>query len=359
MISKNEKINVPFSAKIDLPQNSGHSKDETHLSKNNFRTNTRRFIQKTGDAFIECPPRGLKGDPNFDFYDFLTLGTVPYVVGSLTFMGLFNGIGKHFDSFSKSMAAKTGNKLALGVLFYGLAKSLSKPLITKPVKLATGVDTEMPFENVVYSIPTKPGETNITKIQQRKVFDSVEFPRFDLLYDNSADKEHYMKYYDSVAKRLGIQDDMSASDAKVKPIIKDIVSRTTTANHISSYLWAATGVAFALQQPWDGFFNALSSKSWKHVSGSNVGLGGKIKNIGSNLLRIGSGFIDSAKESAKSLWNGAAGTSGIRKHAGKVLLGVALASSIFGATNAIIGAKKKAHQQKSDVIDRTKQTVVI
>ncbi|MBQ6516278.1 hypothetical protein IJI31_03765 [bacterium] len=358
MISANNKINGSFSAKIDLPQNSGHSADETHLSKNNLRTNTRRFVQKTGAAFIECPPRGLKGDPNFDFYDFLTLGTVPYAVGSLTFMALFNGVGRHFDSFSKSMAAKTGNKLALGVLFYGIAKGLSKNLITKPVKWATGVDTEMPFENVVYSIPTKPGETNITKIQQRKVFDSVEFPRFDLLYDNSGDKNQYMKYYDSVAKRLGVHDDMSASDAKIKPVIKDIVSRTTTANHISSYLWAATGVAYALQQPWDGFFNALSSKAWKRASG-NSGMAEKLANVGSNLKRIGSGFADSAIESAKSLWNGANGATGLKKHAGKIVLGVALASSVLGATNAIIGARKKAQQQKAEVIDRTKQTTVM
>jgi len=104
-------------------------------------------------------------------------------------------------------------------------------------------------------------------------------------------------------------------------------------------------------------FNALSPSKWSTHAGK--GFGGRIKNFGSNMLRIGSSFCRNLKESTKELYNGPAGASGFKKHAGKVLLGLALASSILGATNAIIGAKKSAKQQKNSTIDKTKTYTVL
>jgi len=104
--------NIPFKGDVKLPSNA-YDKDGTRICKNTPKNGIRRFVQKTTSAFTEYPVKGLKGDPNSDFYEFLTMGTVPYVIGSLTFMGLFNGICK----------SQIGSKLALGVLFYGLGKN--------------------------------------------------------------------------------------------------------------------------------------------------------------------------------------------------------------------------------------------
>ncbi len=77
--------------------------------------------------------------------------------------------------------------------FYGVLKEFIKNLVTKPIKASTGVDTEMPYQNKVYPLPKEAGEAAIIEpqYQQRKVFDSKEFYRKDLL-DRA--------YFDGVAK---------------------------------------------------------------------------------------------------------------------------------------------------------------
>ena len=45
---------------------------------------------KLKNAFTEYPKKGLKGSKNANFYQFLTMGTVPYLVGSATLIGVFN-----------------------------------------------------------------------------------------------------------------------------------------------------------------------------------------------------------------------------------------------------------------------------
>ncbi len=79
-------------------------------------------------------------------------------------------------------AQSLGKKMALGVLFYGIMKEISKSFVTKPVKTLTGVDTELPYAKVIYELPENINDTDITSIEYHKVFESVEFPRWDLLY---------------------------------------------------------------------------------------------------------------------------------------------------------------------------------
>ena len=40
-------------------------------------TRLQQGFQKTSSAFIDYPIKGLKGDINSDFYEFLTMGIVP------------------------------------------------------------------------------------------------------------------------------------------------------------------------------------------------------------------------------------------------------------------------------------------
>ena len=64
--------------------------DETHILPNNLSTRMDQSTQKTMSAFIDYPVKGLKGDINSNFYEFLTMGTVPYILGSAMFMVVFN-----------------------------------------------------------------------------------------------------------------------------------------------------------------------------------------------------------------------------------------------------------------------------
>ncbi len=145
--------NINFSA--DGNDKNKKALDYTHdtLLKNNLATRTLIGIDKLTNAMTVYPVKGLKGSKNANFYEFLTMGTVPYLIGSAMLMGVFNAANKFFAPFARSKASAIGQKMALGVLFYGIAKSVSKSFISKPVQLMTGIDTERPYAKVIYELP--------------------------------------------------------------------------------------------------------------------------------------------------------------------------------------------------------------
>ena len=338
-------------------------KEETYLKPNTLKNKLMSGYQKTTSAFIEYPVKGLKGSKKSNFYEFLSMGTVPYLVGSATLMAVFNGVSKFFVDQAAVKAAKSiGNKMALGVVFYGLAKSLSKGLISKPVKLATGIATEMAYEKHVYSDPKLNLKHPIHEYEQHKVMESHDFPRYDMMYGDKVGKPHnYL--FDEIAKKNGLGENLPASDTEVKPLIKDVISRSNTAKSISSYLWAAVGVMLAVQTPWNHFFKAASKSSWhKFAKAPDANfvqnIAGRAVNTAKNIGRISMSFGRSLVDSAKELYKGPVGEKGFTKHAGKIMLGIAAASSILGAANTIYGAKTAAGQKHRNVFDKKDKITV-
>ncbi len=309
------------------------------LLDNNLKTKFEVGSDKLVKAFTKYPAKGFKGDRNSNFYEFLTMGTVPYVLGSAALMGVFNLANKHFTPFANSKAGSIGKKMALGVAFYGIAKEASKALINKPVKAMTGVDTEMPYAKVVEGFPRFEGDTNTKSVEYHKVFESVEFPRYDLLYGKT--NEDRNAYYDKVAKKLGLGENLASSDKEVKPRLKEIIARSNTAKSISSYLWAATGVGIATQKPWDNFF--VAAKKGKGFE--------KVKNM---VRSFGNNFVKSVKD----LWTGGANPTKVQKYAGKALIGAAVAATVVGVANTVINAKKSAKLEDKNIFDENRKVVV-
>lgn len=365
----NSALGANIATTQQLPATPEHIPDDTKIIKNNIKNRTRRSFQRTTSAFTEYPVKGLTGNKKSTFYEFLTMGTVPYLLGSATFIALFNTVSK-FPNFNKKGAKALGNKMALGVIFFGLAKNLSKSLITKPVKWATGIDTEMPYQRVSYTIPTSKDDTPIPEYEQHYVMESRDFPRFDLLYDidknylNSDEKGKGLPrnyYYDKIAAKNGLGTNLEASDAEVKPIIKDVISRSNTAKSLSTFAWGAVGVSLAAQSSWDHFFNALSKKSWnKFKSNPNenaaVNLADKVINTTKNVARITKSFGRNFVNASKELYHGPNFEKGYNKHAGKIMLGIASALSVLGAINTIYGAKTSGDRKL--VIDSNKKVTV-
>ena len=299
--------------------------DKDTLLKNNLQTRTRIACDKFFNALSMYPAKGFRGDKNANFYEFLTMGSIPYVIGSLTLMSVFNAANRFFEPFAKSVASKMGSKMALGVLFYGILKSATKPLVTTPVKWITGVDTEVPYAKVNYELPDNVDDTDITSIEYHKAFESKEFPRWDLFYKSEAKGENRNEYYDKIAKKLGLGENLADSDQEVKPLIKNIAIKTDNAKMISSYLWAAAGVCYAFQEPWEDYLKVATLKFWQVD---------KFKHS----LEV---FVRSAKDSAKTLWEGPKVYDKINvlqkisKHSGKLVIGSAVLSTIIGIINAV------------------------
>ena len=251
------KNNINFSADKKKDEKALAYNHDT-LLENNIATRTKIGADKLVNAFTVYPAKGLMGSKNSNFYEFLTTGTVPYLTGSLTLMAVFNYADKHYSLFQKYMSKSTGNKLSLGVLFYGIMKNISKSFVSTPLKWATGVDIEQPYAKVIYELPDDINDTDIMSIEHHKVFESVEFPRWDLLYTDEKYSKNRNSKYDKIAKKMGLGKNLNDSDQDVKPRIKEMVVKAALAKNISSYLWAATGVALAVQKPWEKYFEVMT-----------------------------------------------------------------------------------------------------
>jgi len=336
-------------------------KEKTELKPNTLKNKVMSGYQKTTSAFTEYPAKGLMGSKKSNFYEFLSMGIVPFLVGSATFMAVFNGASKLFDNPGTKAASPKGGRLALGVVFFAIAKSLSKSLISTPVKMATGIDTEMSYERHVYSDPKLNLKHPVHEYEQHKVMESHDFPRYDMMYGKKVGKPHnYL--FDKIAKKNGLGDDLPASDTEVKPLIKDVISRSSTAKSISSYLWAAVGVTLAAQTPWNNFFRAASKSNWeKYKPAADTNFVGKIAgraaNTAKNIWRITGSFGRNLVKASKELYNGPEFEKGFNKHAGKILLATAALSSILGAANTIYGAKTAVGQHKN-VFDKKEKVTV-
>ncbi len=335
----NIKHSINFCAEPERKEQNSKKYNHDTLLGNNPLTNMRIGMDKVTNAFTLYPAKGLKGSKNANFYEFLTMGTVPYLIGSATLMALFNYANKYYSPFDKVQASKVGQKMALGVLFYGIAKSLSKKLISVPVNMLTGVDTDRPYAKVIYELPDNVNDTDITSIEYHKVFESVEFPRWDLLYGDQSKGEKRNFRYDKIAKKLNMGENLNDSDQETKPRIKEIIVKSNLAKNISCYFWAASGVALAFQKPWEDYFKVMTFKFWKP------------EEFGKSLKAFGKSFIDSAK----ALYKGEG--KGISKHAGKILLGSSLLVSALGVINTVAGVKKQP-KSNSDIIKKDEKHVV-
>lgn len=295
-----------------------------HLLPNNMLTRGKILTDKFTNALTVYPAKGLTGNKNSNFYEFLTTGMVPFVVGSGMLMAVFNGFGmgvaKHYNSNALANTRKLGNKMALGVLFYAAAKEISKNFISTPVKLKTGVDINMPYKKVVNELPEFLGDNDIKSVEYHKVFESVDFPRWDLLYNHKPSGDTRNAWYDKVAKKMGLGKNLEDSDQTVKPKVKEMVTKAKTATTISSYLWAAVGVGLAMQSPWNNLFKSRGN----HTLAEKLAP----KNIGNIIKDFGGNLVGSAKE----MWRGGpvGGVKLSSKIGGRALIGTALAASVIG-----------------------------
>ncbi len=313
------------------------------LIKNNFANRMEISWNKFTDAITMYPARGLKGSRNSNFYEFLTMGTIPYLVGSLMLMAVFNGAKNMFvGPDAKASAGKLGNNMALGVIFYGLAKTISKDFVTKPVKWFTGVDTEEPYVELKYKLPEYKDDTDITSLEYHKVFESVDFPRWDVKYGDESKGQLRNIWFDKIAQRIGLGANLKDSDQDVKPRVKEIVAKTNLAKSVSSYLWAAVGVGLAIQNSWDEFFKVATFKVWH----------------GKKFLKTVDKFINCLGNSAMEFYKGASGKGFFKKHSGKLLLACSVFATLIGIANVLNSNQKPSKIDSGNIIEKDKTYVV-
>lgn len=315
---------------------------------------------KLKNAFTTYPKKGLKGSKNSNFYEFLTMGIVPYLIGSGGMIAVFNAASRFFDEKSAASASKIGNKMGIGVLFYGIAKTLSKKFIEVPLNLKYGIDVNLPYKKTINELPEERNKDNLIAYEYHKAYESVDFPRWDLFYNNPDFGSERNDYYVKVGKKLGFDnDDLEHADQKVKPIIKEKVVKTRLFSTLSSYLWAATGVGIAAQKPWEGF---VMNPVKRFSNFKKAFLNSKAAKEAGNYVAKNDNFIkDFAKTFAKSAKEFVNGQKKSVNIAGRILLGSAIFMTLLGNFSTLFDFNKyrgNKVQASTSIIDENKDKVV-
>ncbi len=305
-----------------------HEKED-HIIKKTPLIGARITADKLTNDVLVYAPKGLKGSPNSNFYEFLSLGLIPNLVGSATLIGLFNLANKKFSPSNALHANKLGKQMAIGVVLYTAGKWLGEKVLKTGVHAATGIDVDMPYKKVVNELPDYPGDKDLSSVEFHRVFESVDFPRWDLLYKMGEEKGDRQYYYRKIAKRMGYDENLNAPDQAVQQKIREVVTKTTASKNIAGYIWAATGVALSRQVSFDKFLK-FSDK---------LTAGEKLKSLPKHIF-------DTFKDGFKSLWKGTSKASGA---VGKGLIILSGVSVVAGVLNTLIGFRADKHKNSVDL----------
>lgn len=339
----NQQIALPVNSYF-LPKSSdGHYlSSEDGIIKKTPLLGARITANKIANDIFVYTKKGLKGSKNSNFYEFLSLGLIPNIIGSATLIALFTGANKLFNTQDKLFANLKGSQMAAGVLLYATGKWLGGKLINKGVQAYTGIDMDMAYRKVVRELPDFPGDKKTTSIEFHRVFESVDFPRWDLINKMGEEKGNRYEFYDHKAKKMGYKEKLSSPDQTVQPKIKKVVTKAMGAKAISSFLWAALGVSLAAQKPFADIFKTGYKKLsvYEKIKAFPVKLAKALKESSVDLYK---GVIsrDAATNTVK--------TSKLGGILGKGLIFAAAGTTILGILNANRGYRVKNKNQKPNI----------
>lgn len=295
-------------------------KNESHIHKQGPLSGVKAGAHKLSNDFLTYFPKGFAGSKNSDFYEFLSLGMVPYVVGSATLIALYTAANGAFNMKDAAAGSKIGKSMAAGVVLYGIGKWCSQKLAHMGIHAMTGVNLDQLYINKKNELPEPGQEKGLVRTQYPGVYSSTEFPRIDLTAkDSEMNKGDIYAHDDEIAKKAGFKDKLAAPNQVVGEKVKQLKARTTALENIGKYIVAATGVALGSQKA----FENIQLKQPKTI-------------------------VTALTEGAKQLWKGT-DKNAITKHFGKVLAIGSLVSTALTCLIPVIGFKTNPNTMKSKV----------
>ncbi|MBQ7287726.1 MAG: hypothetical protein IJW73_08210 [Candidatus Gastranaerophilales bacterium] len=227
-------------------------KNESHIHKQTLLSGLKADAHKLHNDIFTYFPKGFAGSKNSDFYEYLSLGMVPYLIGSGMLIGLYSGAKSLFNLADGCAAGKVANKMAAGVVLYGVGKWAYQRLARAGIKASTGIDLDMRYTNKKNELPEPGQEKGLVRVQYPGVYDSVQFYRSDLLAKD-AELNHNDVYYhdDKIIKKAGFKNKLHAPNQTSSDKIRKVKARTTAMENIGKYVIAATGVALGSQEAFE------------------------------------------------------------------------------------------------------------
>lgn len=273
--AKKSEVVTPASQEVSsvktLIAKTGEKKLKSRMLANDPLTKLKVQIKKAA-KLPEYAYRGLKGDPNANFYEYLSLGKIPYFIGGPVLAAVFAFGATRFGTQEKVSAVIRAKQIAVGVGLYYLGAELAKKVIDIPVKIFRGVDLNHPYENVVDCRAVSPTGFSPKKIEYHKVPESVDFTRFDLMTgDETKDNGKAVnEQFDKLANKFGIDKNVQGTDATLKGSIKKLIISSSAFKYMLTAPFVVLGVALAAQK------NADNESIWGNIGNK---LKENIKNI--------------------------------------------------------------------------------
>ena len=296
-------------------------KNESHIHKQGPLTGLKAGVHKLTNDIFTYFPKGFQGSKNSDFYEFLSLGMVPYILGSITMVALYGLCNKQLQLADKPFALGNIKNVGMGTALYALGRWITPKISHTMIHAITGIPLDLKYINKVNELPEAGREKGIVRTQYPGVYDSVQFYRSDLL-SKDAELNHGNIYYhdDKIAKKAGFKDAHDASTNQIAgPKIRAVKARATAIENIAKYITAGTGVALGFQEAFSNL-NLKQPKTW----------------------------LKTFKEGFTQLWRGN-DRSFLTKNAGKAMILMSILGTTLSWLVPAMGFKKNPETMKSKV----------
>ena len=293
---------------------------ESHIYKQGPLTGVQVGAHRFVNNFLTYFPKGFKGSKNLDFYEFLSMGQVPYVLGSIGLIAMYGGANGAFKLSDKVHADKLAKRVGAGVALYAVMKWLSPKISRRLVNASTGVDLDLKAIVKKEELPEQGQDKGVMRVEYHGVYDSAEFPRTDLLAKDG-ELNHGNVYYhdDKITKKLGYKDHLNAANQIADTKRREVKVRETGLENFSKHIAAATGVAIGFQ------------KSFEKIN-----------------LKHPSSLLKSLQEGVQQLWKGN-NRNMFTKNAGKAMIIASIASALATWLIPTKKFKEKPDTMKSKV----------
>jgi len=316
-------------------------KDESHIPKQNAFRNIDTNVKKLYNDVLTYFPKGFKGSKNSDFYEFLSMGLVPYLIGGATMIAGYGAANPGFNCMDRKFASKICKEAAAGVVLYGVLHAASRKLSRTLINASTGVDLDLKVLNKCYEVPEPGQDAGLVRAEQGEAFSSVEFPRIDLL-EQDAELNHGDKnyYYDKITRKMGYKERLNAPGQIANKKIREVKTRAQAMENIIGYIPAVTGVALG----WQKAFGDLRLNRIFNFKNKKIAPVVNLSVIPKNIKILGSTLVKAAKQ----LWEGNT-RNNVTKNFGKVLIIGAVAATVANWLVPTAAFKKKPDTLKSKV----------
>lgn len=316
-----------------------YNENETHRYKQGPLNGVKVSMHKLTNDIFTYFPKAFKGSKNSDFYEYLSMGMVPYLVGSATLIGLSNAANGLFNNADKSKASALGKRMGVGVVLYGLGKIASKKLSRTLIQPFTSVNLDETLLDRKIELPEPGQDKGFMRTRYPGVFDSIQFFRKDKI-----EQDCELKYddrfhdYNVIAKKAGYTDNQNDSGQIASKKIQQLKARATALENVSKYATAALGVVYGYQEAF-GNLKLSIPKNMKELKGNAI-----------NNLEV-------FKEAGKQLWKGN-NRNIFTKHGGKAMIFASLATTALAAIIPVIGFKTNPNTMKSKVDNKKEYEVL-